>query len=68
MTMASGAFTLGYDPAMRLAQVSGLGQAVKFGYDGLDMVAETDSAGAIQRRYVNPWPDCSGRNREQPRR
>ena len=51
MTMASGSFSLAYDPMLRLSQVSG-GTTVKFGYDGLDMVAEGDGAGAIQRRYV----------------
>ena len=46
LTVATNSFSAILDP------VSGLGQAVKFGYDGLDMVAEGDSAGAIQRRYV----------------
>ena len=51
LTSASGGATFAYDPLLRLRQVAGAA-TTKFGYDGLDMIAEADASNAIQRRYV----------------
>jgi RHS repeat-associated protein len=48
------AVTLGYDPAMRLYEdkFNTSGAATRFGYDGVDAIAEYDATNALQRRYV----------------
>ena len=45
--------TLDYDPAGRLDRLSDAGSVTEFLYDGLDLVAEYDSAGNLLRRYVH---------------
>jgi RHS repeat-associated protein len=46
--------TLAHDPAMRLFQTVYNGATTtRFAYDGADMIAEHDGAGALQRRYVH---------------
>jgi RHS repeat-associated protein len=67
LTSATGTTGLSYDPAMRLYQVNGA-TAVRFGYDGTDMIGEYSTANALQRRYVHGpgvdeplvWYDGSG--------
>jgi RHS repeat-associated protein len=44
--------TLGYDPFGRLEDIAAGGAATGFAYDGLNMLAEYDGSGALQRRYV----------------
>ena len=51
LTSAPGSVTLSYDPALRLYQTAGA-STTKFQYDGTDMIAEYDSAGTLQKRYV----------------
>jgi len=51
LTSAPGSVTLSYDPALRLYQSAGA-STTKFQYDGTDMIAEYDSAGTLQKRYV----------------
>jgi RHS repeat-associated protein len=51
LTWASGGVTLGYDPALRLYQVSGAA-TTRLAYDGTNMIAESDGSNALQRRYV----------------
>jgi RHS repeat-associated protein len=46
--------TLAYDPTMRLSQVTGP-STTRFGYDGVDLVAEDNGSGILLRRYV-PGP------------
>jgi RHS repeat-associated protein len=48
------AVTLAYDPAMRLYEdkFNTSGAATRFGYDGVDAIAEYDASNALQRRYV----------------
>lgn len=57
LTSASGATTatLNYDPLGRLYQTAGAGGAgiTRFLYDGDELVAEYDGAGALLRRYVH---------------
>ncbi|MES2339055.1 MAG: RHS repeat-associated core domain-containing protein [Pseudomonadota bacterium] len=48
----NGSPTLAYDTAGRLATING-GADVRFDYDGQDMIAESDAAGALTRRYVH---------------
>lgn len=56
MAARTGQVNLAYDPLGRLYQtdatVSG-GAVTRFGYDGVDMIAEYNSANALQRRYVH---------------
>ncbi len=54
LTSASGGVTLAYDPLLRLYQLAG-GATTRFGYDGIDLIAETDGAGTVLRRYA-PGP------------
>jgi RHS repeat-associated protein len=44
--------TLAYDPLMRLREVANAATA-RFGYDGIDRIAEYDGSNALQRRYVH---------------
>ena len=44
--------TLAYDPFGRLQTLSAGGTATDFAYDGLNMLAEYDGSGMLQRRYV----------------
>jgi RHS repeat-associated protein len=48
---ASGGVTLSYDPLGRLYQTSG-SATTRFGYDGINLIAEYNSSNALQRRYV----------------
>jgi RHS repeat-associated protein len=56
MTARTGQVNFAYDPLGRLYQtdatVSG-GAITRFAYDGVDMIAEYNSANALQRRYVH---------------
>jgi RHS repeat-associated protein len=54
MTSASGSPTanLSYDPIGRLYQVAAA-STVRFVYDGVDVIAEVDTSGAVLRRYVH---------------
>jgi RHS repeat-associated protein len=52
LTAASTA-TLAYDAAGRLHQTVGGGVTTRFLYDGADLIAEYDGAGALLRRYVH---------------
>jgi RHS repeat-associated protein len=54
LTSATGGVTLAYDPFLRMSQVAGAA-TTRFGYDGIDLVAEGDGTNAILRRYV-PGP------------
>jgi len=45
------ASSLGYDPAMRLYQVTGAA-TVRFGYDGVDAIADYDGSSNLTRRIV----------------
>ena len=51
LTSAAGVATLSYDPLGRLYQVSD-GATTRFGYDGGEIVLETDGSNAVLRRYV----------------
>lgn len=51
MTLA-GSTTLSYDPDSRLYQVAG-SSTVRFLYDGVDIIAEYNTSGAVIRRYVH---------------
>lgn len=44
--------TLSYDPAMRLFQVAG-SSTTRFGYDGVNPIAEYDGSNTLLRRYVD---------------
>jgi RHS repeat-associated protein len=44
---------LSYDPLGRLAEVSGPAGTTRFLWDGLDLIAEYDGAGVLQKRYVH---------------
>ncbi|NJM49971.1 MAG: RHS repeat protein [Sphingomonadales bacterium] len=46
------AFTMAYDPLLRLYQTAGA-VTTRFGYDGLDLIAEYNGSNALQRRYVH---------------
>jgi YD repeat-containing protein len=50
-TVGGNAVTLAYDPLLRLTQVAGTA-TTKFGYDGLETLAEADGGGTILRRYA----------------
>lgn len=54
LTSASGSpgATLSYDPIGRLYQVAGA-STVRFLYDGTDVIAEYDTSGNVQHRYVH---------------
>jgi RHS repeat-associated protein len=56
MAVRTGRVSFAYDPLGRLHQtdatVSG-GAITRFAYDGVDMIAEYNSANALQRRYVH---------------
>ncbi len=54
LTSASGSpsATLSYDPVGRLYQVAGP-STTRFVYDGVDMIAEYSTAGAVLRRYIH---------------
>ena len=41
--------TLTYDPLLRLAQTSSSTATANLAYDGLDLIAEYDAAGTLQR-------------------
>ncbi|MGB5101764.1 MAG: RHS repeat-associated core domain-containing protein, partial [Steroidobacteraceae bacterium] len=55
LTSASGAqsATLSYDPLGRLYQVTSAGVTTRFLYDGDRLIAEYNTAGTVQRRYVH---------------
>tara|TARA_B100000508_G_scaffold60333_1_gene47217 strand:- start:251843 stop:256078 length:4236 start_codon:yes stop_codon:yes gene_type:complete len=52
LTSVSGGTTLSYDPLGRLAQTTGAA-TLNFQYDGLDLIAEYNGSGALQKRYVH---------------
>jgi YD repeat-containing protein len=45
--------TLGYDSAGRLSSVNKNNATTRFLYDGVDLIAEFDGNGTLQRRYVH---------------
>jgi RHS repeat-associated protein len=51
LTSATGGATLDYDPALRLYQVVGAA-TTRFGYDGVNAIAEYNGSNVLQRRYV----------------
>jgi RHS repeat-associated protein len=55
LTSASGAksATLTYDPLGRLYQVTSAGVTTRFLYDGDRLIAEYNTAGTVQRRYLH---------------
>jgi RHS repeat-associated protein len=53
MVTAPGSTSLAYDPLLRLYETVGGGTTTRFGYDGLNLIAEYDGANALQRRYVH---------------
>jgi len=55
LTSASGAksATLTYDPLGRLYQVTSAGVTTRFLYDGDRLIAEYNTSGTVQRRYVH---------------
>jgi RHS repeat-associated protein len=53
LTSGPNGTTLGYDPMGRLYQVASGAATTRFGYDGLDRIAEYDAAGIIIRRYLH---------------
>ena len=44
---------LSYDTAMRLYQSVGAGVTTRFGYDGVNLIAEYDASNTLLRRYVH---------------
>lgn len=46
--------SLSYDPLGRLYRYTANGVIRRFGHDGDAMIAEHDSANAVQRRYASP--------------
>lgn len=52
LTTGSGGVTLVFDPLLRLHQVAGAATA-RFGYDGINMIAEYDTGNTLQRRFVH---------------
>jgi hypothetical protein len=73
----AGGATLDYDPLGRLHQTASsanaatAGVTTRCGYDGVDLIAEYDGAGAVLRRYVRgpgsdeplDLPRATGRHR-----
>jgi RHS repeat-associated protein len=54
LVAASGGIALGYDPLGRLFEIAGgSAGATRFLYDGDDLLAEYDGAGALLRRYAH---------------
>lgn len=51
-TGPGGGATLDYDPLGRLYQTAKAGVVTRFGYDGIDLIAEQDAAGAVLRRLA----------------
>jgi RHS repeat-associated protein len=49
---AAGPLSLAYDPAGRLYETTASGATTRFLYDGLQAIAEYNTAGVLQRRYV----------------
>jgi YD repeat-containing protein len=49
MTSVSGGWSLGYDPLMRLLQVTNGTSTTRFAYDGLNVAAEFDGGGGLLR-------------------
>ena len=45
--------TLAYDPLGRLAQTLGGGVTTRFGYDGINLIAEYNASNTMLRRYVH---------------
>ncbi|MDP9421335.1 MAG: RHS repeat-associated core domain-containing protein [Pseudomonadota bacterium] len=53
LTYASNGTMLAYDPALRLKEITVGATVTRFGYDGLDLIAEYDGSNAVLRRYVH---------------
>lgn len=53
LTGKTGTATLAYDPLGRLALLTPAVGAIRFDYDGSDMVAESETGGNLLRRYVH---------------
>lgn len=52
LTSTSTGVTLGYDPGLRLSQLTSGSTTTKFTFDGLNLLAEFDGANLLLRRYV----------------
>ncbi|TPG22755.1 hypothetical protein EAH87_02905, partial [Sphingomonas koreensis] len=52
MKTGPGSTTLGYDPLLRLYQLTKGATTTRFGYDGLELVAEYNASNALTKRYV----------------
>jgi RHS repeat-associated protein len=53
LTSRSGGTSLSYDPANRLYQVAGASGTVRFQYDGVQLMTEYNTSGAVLRRHVS---------------
>jgi len=53
LTSAPGGVTLGYDPALRLYQLSDGGTTTRFLHDGGSMIGEYNGSNQLQRRFVH---------------
>ena len=52
MTRGPGGTTLGYDPLLRMVQITQGSTTTKFGYDGLAMIGEYSASNVLAKRYV----------------
>lgn len=52
LTSTSTGVTVGYDPGLRLSQLTSGSATTKFTFDGLNLLAEFDGANLLLRRYV----------------
>jgi RHS repeat-associated protein len=71
LTSASGGIGLSYDPMLRVYQTAGgAAGTTRFGYDGMELIAEYNGSNALLRRYVHGpgadeplvWYEGSGTN------
>lgn len=53
MISAPGGVTMGWDPLGRMAQIASGSGTTRFGYDGINMIAEYNVSNVLTRRYVH---------------
>ena len=53
LTSTNTGVSLSYDPGLRLYEVASGSGTTRFGYDGLDLIAEYDGSNTLLRRYVH---------------
>lgn len=53
MISAPGGVTMGWDPLGRMAQIASGSGTTRFGYDGINMIAEYNASNTLTRRYVH---------------